>query len=100
MFAILQFAEEFLVSAVVNVQYNIDRDQKKPVFTTIFIRNLEIKSPTVFCLAEVSDCSALIEVSLLFTEGHRSGLHHLSLSLIFYPRSVFSLSYIPSLTFY
>ena len=25
MFAILQFAEEFLVSAVVNAQYNIDR---------------------------------------------------------------------------
>ena len=28
----------------VNVQYNIDRDQKKSV-STIFIRNLEIKSP-------------------------------------------------------
>ena len=26
------------------VQYNIDRDQKKPV-STIFIRNLEMKSP-------------------------------------------------------
>ena len=64
--------QEFLVSAVVDVQYNIDRDQKKPV-STIFIRNLEIKSPTVFCLAEVSDCSALIEVLLLFTEGHRCG---------------------------
>ena len=33
LFAILQFAEEFLVSAA-NVQYNIDRDQKKPVKTT------------------------------------------------------------------
>ena len=29
---------------VVNVQYNIDRDQKKPV-STIFSRNLETKSP-------------------------------------------------------
>ena len=52
-FAILPFTEGFLVSAVVNVQYNIDREQKKPV-STIFIRNLEMKSPAVFCLAEVS----------------------------------------------
>ena len=36
LFAILQFAEEFLVSAA-NVQYNIDRDQKKPVKTTYTI---------------------------------------------------------------
>ena len=31
----------------------IDRDQKKPV-STIFIHNLEIISPTLFCLAEIS----------------------------------------------
>ena len=37
------------------------RDQKKPV-STIFLRNLEMKSPTAFCLAEVSDSFALIEV--------------------------------------
>ena len=48
--AILQFAEEFLVSTVVNVRFNIERYQKKPV-STVFIRNSEMKSPTVFCLA-------------------------------------------------
>ena len=42
-----QFAEEFLVSTVVNVQYNIDRDQKKLV-STVFVRNSEMKSSTVF----------------------------------------------------
>ena len=31
----------------------IDRDQKKPV-STIFIHNLEMISPTLFCLAEIS----------------------------------------------
>ena len=62
LFAILQIDEEFLVSAAVNVKYNIDRDQKKPV-NTRFIGNLEMKSPTVFCFAEVE--------FVLFTEGRR-----------------------------
>ena len=43
LFAILQFAKEFLVLAIVNVQYNNNIDQKKPV-SMIFIRNLEMKS--------------------------------------------------------
>ena len=43
LFAILQFAKEFLVLAIVNVQDNNNIDQKKPV-STIFIRNLEMKS--------------------------------------------------------
>ena len=41
--AILQFAEEFLVLARL-CSVHIDRDQKKPV-STIFIYNLEMKSP-------------------------------------------------------
>ena len=44
LFAILQFAEECLVSAVVNVQHDNNIDQKKPV-NTISIPNLEMKSP-------------------------------------------------------
>ena len=44
LFAILQFAEEFLVSVDVNVQYNNNIDQKKPV-SRIFTPNLEMKSP-------------------------------------------------------
>ena len=38
---------------IVNIQYKIDTGQKKHV-STILTCNLEMKSPTVFCLAEVS----------------------------------------------
>ena len=45
--AILPFAQKFLVSTVVNVQYNIYRGQKKSV-RTIFIRNFEINDSILF----------------------------------------------------
>ena len=48
LFAILRFAEDFLISAV-NAQYNNNIDQKKPASTILFIRNLEIKYREVVC---------------------------------------------------
>ena len=96
--AILQFAKEFLVSTVVRVSITTTEAKDKPV-STIFIHNLEMKSPIVFCLAEVSDCSALIEVLLLFTEGHRSVTPTFPLPDFLLSISVFPCR-IPSLTFY
>ena len=83
--------KNFWLAEVVNFQYNINRAQKKPV-SMIFIRNLEIKSRTVFCIAKVSlFCLDRSVVTLHRRASMR--LHHLSLSLIFYSQPVFSLFY-------
>ena len=38
LFTILKFAEEYLVSTIVNIQYNINRDQKKPLSMIIYLQ--------------------------------------------------------------